>query len=62
MSERIAGDLTQSSYSTAVAIAEIPEQIRGYGHVKQKAMAEAKAIRKKLLAEFTQGRGTEKAA
>ena len=60
--ERIAGELIQSSYATAVAIAEIPEQIRGYGHVKQKAMAEAKAVREKLLADFEQGRGTEKAA
>ena len=60
--ERIAGEMTQSSYATAVAIAEIPEQIRGYGHVKQKAMAEAKAVREKLLAEFNQARGTEKAA
>ena len=60
--ERIAGELIQSSYATAVAIAEIPEQIRGYGHVKQKAMAEAKAVREKLQADFEQGRGTEKAA
>jgi indolepyruvate ferredoxin oxidoreductase len=60
--ERLAGSLTQDTLSTAVAIAEIPEQIRGYGHVKQKAMAEAKAAREKLFDDFAQGRGTERAA
>ena len=60
--ERIAKDVTQSTLSTAVAIAEIPEQIRGYGHVKQRAMAEASIVREKLLADFNQGRGAEKAA
>jgi indolepyruvate ferredoxin oxidoreductase len=35
--------LTPAEHATAVAIAEVPEQIRGYGHVKERSLATARA-------------------
>ena len=46
----LSASLGPASHATAVQIAEIPEQIRGYGHVKSKAMAAAAAERERLLA------------
>ena len=47
---RLSESLTAASHATAIQIAEIPEQIRGYGHVKSKAMAAAADERARLLA------------
>jgi indolepyruvate ferredoxin oxidoreductase len=44
--------LRRENYSTAVAIASIPEEIRGYGHVKARHLAAAKAKEAELLAAF----------
>ena len=44
--------LNADNLSQAVAIASIPEDIRGYGHVKERSMAEAEIARQALLAEF----------
>jgi len=60
--ERLAASLTMDSLPTAVAIAEIPDQIRGYGHVKQKAMAKVEGLREKLFAVINRDRDMEKAA
>lgn len=60
--ERIASKLTKANHASAVAIAEIPEQIRGYGHVKAKAMAEAAEARTKLLSAFDGSGERQKAA
>ncbi len=49
---RLTAGLTAETLPVAVQIAEIPEQIRGYGHVKEKAMAEADAERARLFAEL----------
>ena len=38
--------------ATAVALASIPEQIRGYGHVKEAHLATAKQRETQLLATF----------
>jgi indolepyruvate ferredoxin oxidoreductase len=35
--------LTPANHATAVALAAIPEKIRGYGHVKARHLAAAKA-------------------
>ena len=40
--------LTADNYQTAVAIAELPEQIRGYGHVKEKAVERARVLERQL--------------
>jgi indolepyruvate ferredoxin oxidoreductase len=39
---------------TAVALAEVPEQIRGFGHVKEANRAKAEVRRARLLAELAQ--------
>ncbi len=44
--------LTRDSHATAVALASIPEKIRGYGHVKVRHLAAAKAEEADLLARF----------
>jgi indolepyruvate ferredoxin oxidoreductase len=50
--ERDLGELLQQlnagNYATAVAIAELPEQIRGYGHVKEQALLKVRAQGKQL--------------
>ena len=38
--------------TSAAAIASIPEHIRGYGHVKAKSIAAARAKRETLLAGY----------
>ena len=60
--ERIIDSLTQDTLPTAVAIAELPEQIKGYGHVKQKSMAKIEALRGKLFAVIERRPEMEKAA
>jgi indolepyruvate ferredoxin oxidoreductase len=49
--ELIAG-LSHENHAVAVELARIPEQIRGFGHVKTANLAEARARQEKLLAEF----------
>ncbi|MDI1344133.1 MAG: indolepyruvate ferredoxin oxidoreductase family protein [Pseudolabrys sp.] len=44
--------LTERNYATAVQIAALPDDIRGFGHVKNKAMDEARKKQDRLLAEF----------
>ena len=48
-------DLTRERFTTAVQLADLPLQIKGYGHVKD-ANAEAAAKRRaELLTEFRSG-------
>jgi indolepyruvate ferredoxin oxidoreductase len=51
VAELLAG-LNDASHPMAVEIARIPEKIRGYGHVKEKAVLEAKTREGELLAHF----------
>ncbi len=51
--ELIAG-LDRDNHALAVEIAGIPELIRGYGHVKERHLAAAKAREAELLASFRQ--------
>jgi indolepyruvate ferredoxin oxidoreductase len=44
--------LDRDCHATAVAIASIPEEIRGYGHVKARHLKAAKAKEAELLARF----------
>jgi indolepyruvate ferredoxin oxidoreductase len=44
--------LSADNLSQAVAIASIPEDIRGYGHVKERHLHAAKAKEAALLAAF----------
>ncbi|EZH80676.1 indolepyruvate ferredoxin oxidoreductase [Ectopseudomonas composti] len=47
------GELNAGNYRTAVALAEIPEQIRGYGHVKEAALTKAREQASQLKARLT---------
>jgi indolepyruvate ferredoxin oxidoreductase len=46
--------LAPQTLATAVALAELPDRIRGFGHVKEKAMREAAADRARLLERLRQ--------
>ena len=48
VAEMLAG-LSPTTLATAVALASLPERIRGYGHIKEKSMREAAAERARLL-------------
>ncbi|AVR98964.1 indolepyruvate ferredoxin oxidoreductase family protein [Pseudoduganella armeniaca] len=51
VAELLAG-LNAGNYEQAVAIAALPEKIRGFGHVKEKAVATFHADKARLLAAF----------
>ena len=46
------GGLTPANYDLAVQIAMLPQKMRGYGHVKQKAVREVKKMQEQMLADF----------
>ena len=48
----VSNKLDHESHALAVQIAEIPEKIRGFGHIKEKNLREAKDQEKKLLEAF----------
>ncbi|MBI2399218.1 MAG: indolepyruvate ferredoxin oxidoreductase family protein [Xanthomonadales bacterium] len=50
--DELVARLDASNHGLAVQIAEIPEHIRGYGHVKEAHLAKAKAREAELLAQF----------
>ncbi|MEO9102541.1 MAG: indolepyruvate ferredoxin oxidoreductase family protein [Burkholderiaceae bacterium] len=50
--EHVMAGLTPANHSTAVDIACIPEQIKGYGHVKDRNLAAARPKWKALMAAF----------
>ena len=51
VAELMAG-LSAGNHEQAVAIAALPERIRGFGHVKEKAVAEYKMAKGKMMAAF----------
>ncbi|MBL4906641.1 MAG: indolepyruvate ferredoxin oxidoreductase family protein, partial [Sneathiella sp.] len=58
----ILGTLTTENLSLAVEIAEIPENIRGFGHVKARHLDAAKAARESLFNSYKNGDVTSLAA
>ena len=54
--------LNADNLSQAVAIASIPEDIRGYGHVKERHLKAAKQKQAQLLASFGAPAGATRAA
>jgi indolepyruvate ferredoxin oxidoreductase len=54
--DELLASLSPHNYETAVALASIPEHIRGYGHVKERHLAEAKKREAELLARFRDAR------
>jgi indolepyruvate ferredoxin oxidoreductase len=53
--EAVIADLSPVNYATAVAIASIPEKIRGFGPIKQRSIAVAKAEEQSLIEQFRAG-------
>ena len=61
--DRFATELSSGNYEVAVALAELPERIRGYGHVKARHLAEIAPLRDGLMAQFDDApRGLPQAA
>jgi indolepyruvate ferredoxin oxidoreductase len=56
------GRLGRENHALAVEIASVPEQIRGYGHVKRRHLDSAKKTEAGLLAAFRAERSTARAA
>jgi indolepyruvate ferredoxin oxidoreductase len=50
--DEILSKLDADNHAAAVALASLPEKIRGYGHVKQRHVVAAKAEEAELLAQF----------
>ena len=48
-------NMSQKNYATAVKLACLPEQIRGFGHVKDRNIGAAAAERDRLLQQFRSG-------
>ncbi|MFQ5468404.1 MAG: DUF6537 domain-containing protein, partial [Kiloniellaceae bacterium] len=52
--DELLSGLSPETLALAVELASIPEHIRGYGHIKERHMTEAKARESELLAAFRQ--------
>jgi indolepyruvate ferredoxin oxidoreductase len=50
--EQLIAGLDQSNHHAAVELASLPEEIRGYGHVKERHVKHAKRREAELLEEF----------
>jgi len=50
--ERLLGGLRLDNYDAGVALLSLPERIRGYGHVKDRNVAEVRQEQAKLLEQF----------
>ncbi len=59
---RLLGKLSVENLGLAAEIAAMPEHIRGYGHVKERHIAEAKSRESELLAAYEAGRTSAPAA
>ena len=60
--DELVAKLDQDNHAIAVEIARIPEQIRGFGHVKEKNLKTAKAREAELLASFRSPSAAPRAA
>jgi len=60
--ERLLGDLAPANHSLAVQIAALPEEIRGFGHIKQRNLAAARRKHDELMAKFGAAKAERAAA
>jgi len=60
--EELVGKLNSDNHALAVKIASIPEEIRGYGHVKERNLGIARAKQADLLAAFRSPEAVRSAA
>ena len=58
----LAEGLTPDNHALAVEIASLPEQIRGFGHVKEQHLEKVRAREPELLAAFRRPAGHPAAA
>jgi indolepyruvate ferredoxin oxidoreductase len=59
---RLLAGLTPQNHALAVQIASIPDEIRGFGHVKARTLAPARRKRDELLARYEAGPAAQRAA
>jgi indolepyruvate ferredoxin oxidoreductase len=59
---RLLADLSPANHSLAVQIAALPEEIRGFGHIKQRNLAIARKKHDELMAQFEAARAERAAA
>jgi indolepyruvate ferredoxin oxidoreductase len=57
LTEMLAESLTRENRAVALKLAQLPEKIRGYGHVKLAAIAHAGELRNALMDEYRQRPG-----
>jgi indolepyruvate ferredoxin oxidoreductase len=60
--DEIVAGLTPANHAAAVGLVSIPEEIRGYGHVKEAHLAKAKAHEAALLERFRDPNAAAQAA
>jgi indolepyruvate ferredoxin oxidoreductase len=60
--ERLLARLGEQNHAAAVQIASLPEEIRGFGHIKARSIAAARKKRDELLARYETGVTSERAA
>ncbi|MBV5294750.1 MAG: indolepyruvate ferredoxin oxidoreductase family protein [Curvibacter lanceolatus] len=60
--EELCAGLSAERHALALDLAQVPEQIKGYGHVKERNLAAARQRWNQLLAEWRQGNAARKAA
>ncbi len=60
--ERLLARLTPQNHAAAVQIAAIPDEIRGYGHIKARTVGPARKKREELLARYEAGPSVERVA
>jgi indolepyruvate ferredoxin oxidoreductase len=53
--EELLGGLTADKLALALEIARLPEEIRGYGHVKERHLTAVRAKQERLLAQWRAG-------
>jgi indolepyruvate ferredoxin oxidoreductase len=58
--EEVLASLNAANHATGVEIARIPEQIKGYGHVKERNLKVARLQWQGLMAAVAQSRGGQK--
>ncbi len=52
--DEIAAQLSPANHAAAVALASVPDEIRGYGHVKEKSLAAARQLHEQRRQAFRQ--------
>ncbi|MDO9218114.1 MAG: hypothetical protein Q7U14_12645, partial [Lacisediminimonas sp.] len=57
--ERMLPALSAAKLADMVALASIPEDIRGFGHVKQRTLAGALEKQSRILARLDKGEGSD---